>query len=68
MNGEFFFGIEQRQENKKKRVLFNISQGLMNRDLNPKRDISEIILPPLFHVTVLLDKAWFRHEERSGVR
>lgn len=33
----------------------------MNRDLNPKRDLSELTLQPLFMLSVLLDEAWWWH-------
>lgn len=55
------------KQEKKGEPCFKQSQGLMNGDSNPKRDISEIILPPLFPVTVLLDEARLWHAQRREV-
>lgn len=63
MDGKFFVcvcggghGTEQRQETMKREFYFKQSHDLMIGDSNPKRDISEIILP--LPVTVLLDEVW----------
>lgn len=65
---EIFFGLSKdRKTRKRGESCFKQSQCLMNRHLNPKRDISETILPALFPVTVLLDEAWLWHRERREV-